>query len=160
MEFEKALKCLEDIPFFADFTKEEKRFLASMDCNLVHYRNGEIILKEGDVEDHFYILLHGSTYVTRSNFNPDGTRRSPEKSAIIKLTKLTAGSLFGELSFIKKRIRATSIVAEGNVSVFKMGGTMIEQLNPLLLNKIKNQIIDLLLQRLDGMNDQLMKVVR
>ena len=42
----------------------------------------------------------------------------------------------------------------------KMGGKMLEPLNPRLLNKIKNRIIELLLKRLDDMNEQLLKVVR
>ncbi|MEE9258014.1 MAG: cyclic nucleotide-binding domain-containing protein [Nitrospinaceae bacterium] len=160
MEFEKALKCFEDIPFFDNFNREEKRFLASMDCNMVHFKNAETILREGGVDDSFYILLKGTVNVTRSNYNEDGTRRSRRKTPTVKLSKLKPGILFGQLSFIENRPRLTTITAEGSVSVLKMGGKALEPLNPRLLNKIKNRIIELLLKRLDDMNEQLLKVVR
>ena len=131
-----------------------------MDCNIVHFKNAETILREGGVDDFFYILLKGTVNVTRSNYNKDGTRRSRRKTPTVKLSKLKPGILFGQLSFIENRPRLTTITAEGSVSVLKMGGKMLEPLNPRLLNKIKNRIIELLLKRLDDMNEQLLKVVR
>ncbi|MFQ5450627.1 MAG: Crp/Fnr family transcriptional regulator [Nitrospinaceae bacterium] len=148
MEFEKALELFANIPFFDEFNLEEKRFLASLDCNLITCKDGETIIGEGELDLSLFILLQGSVRVTR------------EKSPGAVLSKLQPGAVFGEISLIRKKPRTTSALAEGNTVVLKMDGEMIERLNPLLLNKIKNQLIELLVKRLDEMNDQLQSLAR
>ena len=70
MKFEKVLKCFEMIPFFEKFSKEKKRFIASMDCNVGYFNDGQFILSEGELDDSFYIILGGAVRVSREN--PDG----------------------------------------------------------------------------------------
>ncbi len=148
MEFEKALDLFDDVPFFQGFSKEEKRFLASLDCNLITCRDGEILTKEGELEQSLFILLKGNVGVTK------------QKLPGVSLTTLTPGAVFGEISVVRKQPRTTSIVAEGEAIVLRMEAEMIERLNPLLLNKIKNRLIEVLVKRLDEMNEKLMQMAR
>ncbi|GJL78669.1 MAG: hypothetical protein NPINA01_16580 [Nitrospinaceae bacterium] len=148
MEFEKALELFKDIPFFTDFNNEEKRFLASLDCNLISCEDGDTIVKEGDIDLSLFILLQGKVSVTREKMNKG------------VLSQLEPGAVFGVNSVVRKQARTTGVVADGKAIVLKMDAGLIDQLNPLLLNKIKNRLIELLLKRLDEMNDQLMNLAR
>ena len=148
MEFEKALELFKDIPFFAEFNNEEKRFLASLDCNLLSCNDGETIVREGDIDLSLFILLQGQVSVIRKSMNKG------------VLSRLEPGAVFGVNSVVRKQARSTSIVSDGKAIILKMDASLIDQLNPLLLNKIKNRLIELLLKRLDEMNDQLMNLAR
>lgn len=142
MEFEKALKCFDGIPFFKGFSKEERRFLASLDCSLCHFAHGEFVIRRGETDRTLFILLEGSVSITY------------DRPSEITITQLRRGAIFGEVSLISKRNRTTNVVADGNISVLKMDGEMISRLNPHLVNKIKDKVIDLLVQRLDLMNER------
>ncbi len=148
MEFEKALQLFEEIPFFKDFNREEKRFLASLNCSLIRCKPGEVILRQGEIDRSLFILLQGNVRVTKDHM--------PE----MVLSTLKPGAVFGEISLVARYPRTTNVVADGDVGALKMDGEMIERLNPLLLNKIKNQLIEVLVRRLDEMNDQLMRLTR
>jgi len=148
VEFEKVLKCFEAIPFFEGFTREERRFLASLDCNRLSFTDGEAIIREGDLARSVYILVEGRARVTRN--------KPPE----VTLSRLDTGAVFGEIALLGKRPRTTSVAADGPATVLMMDGETIERLNPVLLNKFKNKLIELLANRLDALNEQLMNLVR
>jgi len=148
LEFEKALKLFDDIAFFSSFSKEERRFLASLDCNLIACRDKEILVKEGEQDLSLFILLEGRVSVGKQKFPG------------VVLSVLDPGAVFGEISMVRRRPRTTTIAADGETVVLRMDAEMIERLNPLLVNKIKNQLIELLMQRLDEMNDKLIHIAR
>ncbi|RYG65381.1 cyclic nucleotide-binding domain-containing protein [archaeon] len=75
------------------------------------YENGEVIVRQGNTGDHFYILAEGSVGVFRSD---DG---GPEK----KLTTLHQGGYFGEKALLKEDVRQASCIAEGHVVVLTLG---------------------------------------
>ena len=137
MEFEKALKCFDGIPFFNGFSREEKRFLASMDCHMVSFKPGKPIIREGDIERSLFIIMEGTARVTMD--------KPPE----VTVERLSVGAIFGEISLMDKRPRTTGVTAEDRVTLLQMNGEMIERLNPILLNRIKNQLIEFILHKLD-----------
>ena len=122
------------IPFFEKFSKEKKRFIFSMDCNVGYFKDRQFILSEGELDDSFYIILGGAVRVSREN--PDGPelRKSHTRKRSGKVSKLKPGTVFGELSFVNKRPRSSTLLSEDEVSLIKMDGAMIERLNPVLLN--------------------------
>jgi len=140
LEFEKALKLFEGIEFFRRLNLEEKKFLATLDCSRVVYPKSRTIITQGQIDSALYVLLEGSVKVIR------------EPHPKVQLAVLAPGAVFGEVSFLEKRPRTTSVIALEESTVLKMDGQMIQRLNPLLLNKIKDQLIDLLISRLDAMN--------
>ena len=69
-------------------------------------------------------------------------------------------SVFGEMSFLDKRPRTTSIVAHDDVVVFEIDQEGLEKLPGKLKAKFKDQFIEILINRLDETNKNLEKAFR
>ncbi len=143
MEYEKALALLQGISFFNKLNLEEKKFLATLGCDRFTFPKARTIITQGQIDSSLYILLAGELKVIR------------EPHPTVTLAVLKPGDVFGEVSFIEKRPRTTSVIALEESTVLKMDGQTIQRLNPVLLNKIKDQLIDLLIRRLDSMNQRM-----
>jgi serine/threonine protein kinase len=78
------------------------------------YADGEEIVKEGDMDDRFYILVSGECTVERNG------RR---------VGSLGTGDCFGEASYVPGAKRAATIRAAGNVTVLKVSSTLLEQVS-------------------------------
>ena len=78
------------------------------------YANGEEIVKEGEMDDRFYVIVSGSCSVERH-----GKR----------LGALETGDCFGETSYVPGAKRTATIRANGNVTVLKVSSTLLEQVS-------------------------------
>ena len=66
----------------------------------VDYRPGEVIIKQGDEGDYFYVIVRGNCVVTRETpLNKEG----------IKLAELGIGDTFGEEALISEAKRNASV---------------------------------------------------
>ncbi|MCR4688035.1 MAG: cyclic nucleotide-binding domain-containing protein, partial [Saccharofermentans sp.] len=74
------------------------------------FRNGEMIIKEGESGNSFFQLVSGSAYVY-AGFG---------KNDQIKLGTIEAGEYFGEMSILEEYPRSATIIASGNVSVLEI----------------------------------------
>lgn len=74
------------------------------------FRNGEIIINEGDIGRSFFQLLEGSALVY-AGFG---------KNDQIKLATIKEGEYFGEMSILEEYPRSATIVASGNVKVLEI----------------------------------------
>ena len=136
-----------DIPLMKEFTAQEKKMFGEMDHSALAYNQGDVIIKEGDNFASLYLLIRGSVIVTKSGFdNP--------------VALLKEGTIFGEISFLTKRPRQSSVVAKDNVLVLKMDEQFLSSLTPEIRDKIKNYLIEVLANRLDTMNKALVKISR
>ena len=63
------------------------------------YEDGEVIIKEGDIDPWFYFLLSGRTRIVKDNVN------------IGTISKM--GEIFGEMRILDKLSRSASVYAEG-----------------------------------------------
>ncbi|MEO5376831.1 MAG: cyclic nucleotide-binding domain-containing protein [Magnetococcus sp. DMHC-6] len=143
------LKAMEQIPFFWHFTPEEKADLVKTEALFEHYLDGEYIIHEGGGDSSLFIMISGKALVTR-NVRPS-----------LILATLESGAVFGELSFLTNRTRSTNVIAQGEVTVFKLDShDILKKMNLSLQNKIKDQLIDILVHRLDDMNQTLLGVLR
>lgn len=150
------LELIKDVPFFKPFNMTERYYLASTDCEVLRYHANEDIIKEGDSESALYILLRGEVGVTKCAPSADSAKRQNRTL----LAKLSVGAVFGEITLISKRPRTSGVYAIGEAIILKMDGNMMQKLEPLFRNKIQAQLIDLLVKRLDDMNNQMCDLVR
>lgn len=149
MNSKQIIKKMDDLPFFNELSNKEKKTLSGLKDHVIECVPSEKILKEGFVDEAFYILLDGKVSVTKN--------KPPE----ITVAQLVPGAIFGEITLKGKIPRSSSITADDDVVVLKIDGPLINKdLDPVLANKLKDQVIDLLIRRLDEMNNKLVGFVR
>ena len=142
------LTFLDSAPFFKVFTKKEKESLAAINDIFIKFSSGDFIIKEGEREEAVYIILKGQVNVTK--------RELPD----IILSKLSAGSIFGEISLMQKRPRGNDVSTIGEVVVMKLDKITIEKLPLSMQKKLHQNFINVLIQRLDEMNAKFMEASR
>lgn len=148
MNQEQILESMTHIPFFKGMDEDELYELTTMNANILGFEEGECILRQDEIDKAFYIVLDGSLSVTRN--------KPPE----VFLAQLAPGSLFGELTLRADRPRNSSITADNEVVVLKVNTSLLGKVAPSISSKIKDKIIDHLVQRLDELNNKLSNFIR
>jgi len=136
---EKILDIMGRIEFFDEFTDIEKRRLAGFHTHFFVFEPGEYLIREGNSDSDFFVLLAGMVDVTVGQ---------PEKP----VSALEPGEIFGEMSFLTGAARTTNVRAREMVITVRVDHTMMGRLPVALREKIKDQIIAKLVRRLDRMN--------
>ena len=78
----------------------------------VDYRAGEVVIKQGDDGDYFYVIVKGTCAVTRETpLNSDG----------IKLAELGIGDTFGEEALISDAKRNATITMLTDGALMRLG---------------------------------------
>ena len=80
------------------------------------FKDGEIIIKEGDLGDSFFQILEGSA-VVYLNYGIEGQ---------VKLVELQPGQYFGEMAVIETYPRSSTVVAKGSASVIEIPGSELD----------------------------------
>ena len=106
-------KTLKELRFFKAFTGGELRELLDASTTVVH-RAGEVIIKEGEMDNCLYILLAGLAEVRKG------------RSLIALLEK---GDVFGEIGFLYAVRRTASVIATTDVMAIKANSTLLEQMS-------------------------------
>ena len=137
-----------DLPLFDKFTDEErKKFATDVNDSIATYDVGDIIIHEGAEHGALYLLLQGSVLVTKSGYD-------------YIMAQLSSGALFGEMSFFTKTPRHSNVIASDDVLAVKMDENFFQQIHSDIKDKIKNYLIEMLINRLDEMNASLVKIAR
>ena len=131
------LKLMDNVPFFKEMSTTEREGLLAYEKHWMQFKPQEKILKEDEMDYGFFVLLEGKVSVIRG--------QPPE----VPLAQLAPGDLFGEITMKAQRPRISSIEAEEEVTVFKVDALLIDKLSQRLIIKIKDQIINLVITRLD-----------
>ena len=147
MDDEQAFKLIDKHSFFDGFTQDEKRFLSTLESQIYKYFPANVIIKEGETDYSFFILLKGVVAIVKNN---------PKE---VTITKLKAGAIFGEIAYVAKRKRTTSVIADGDVIALKIGSKNIDTLKPDIPTKLKDNLIEILANRLEAMNEQILRNV-
>ena len=148
MDKEKLVKLMEEIGFFKEMDSSDRENLLAHKNHWMQFKSQEKVLKEDEVDYGFFVLLEGQVSVMRSK---------PEE---VSLAQLVPGSIFGEITMKAKRPRTSSIEADGDVTVFKVDSQLMDQMSLEMTIKIKDQIIDLVITRLDEVNNRLSSFIR
>ena len=78
----------------------------------IHYKAGDVVLKQGAEGDYFYVLIRGSAVVTRETpLSKDG----------IKLAELNVGDTFGEEALISDAKRNATVTMATDGAVMRLG---------------------------------------
>lgn len=94
----------------------------------VHYKTGDIVIKQGGPGDYFYIMKSGRCMVTR---------KMPDQEKEIKLADLDAGASFGEEALISDAERNATIVMLSDGVLSRLSKeNFLELLNEPMLNRI------------------------
>jgi CRP-like cAMP-binding protein len=78
----------------------------------VDYRAGEVVIKQGDVGDYFYVVVKGKCAVTRE---------SPLNKEGVKLAELSMGDTFGEEALISDAKRNASVTMLTDGVLMRLG---------------------------------------
>ena len=103
-----------------------------------NYAGNEEVIREGDMDDRFYVLVAGSCLVQR------GGRT---------VGHLGTGDCFGESSYVPGSRRSASVRTAGNVTLLKVAATLLEQASPACQLRFNRVFLKALVSRLQG-NDQ------
>lgn len=138
---------IKDMEMFKRFSDDEINAIAEMDHSLVEYKQGDVIAKEGDSSTVLHLIVKGSALVTK---NQDGTK--------IRIARLGPGEIFGEMSFFSHKTRNSDISANEDFIAIQMDNEFFAKVSPEIRDKTKNYFIELLIKRLDKMNESIMKI--
>ena len=125
---------LRTLTFFHEFSHAEIwEVLRASDWH--EYKDGEDIVKEGEVDDRFYIVVAGKVIVN-SNGKNVGT--------------MSNGDCFGETSYVRGAKRQASIRADGQVTILRVSSTLMEQVSSACQLRFNKVFLRQLITRLQG----------
>jgi CRP-like cAMP-binding protein len=139
------LDMIQDFIIFRHFTPAEKRKFAAIDHSVLTFCKHDAIIEQGQGCSSLYLLIKGTVLITKKG------RSRP-------LCKLIPGAVFGEMSFFSPKPRQSNAIANETVTVVRMDDIFFERIDPEIRDKIKNYLIELLVNRLDAMNATLAKI--
>ncbi|KAG1705211.1 hypothetical protein DVH05_004143 [Phytophthora capsici] len=113
----KRAKWLRQVEILASLSERQLALLAGV-LNALTYSDGEMIIKQGDVGDTFFIVEEGNVSCQiegpRGFKNTDGTHG-------MELAILGPGDYFGEMALLSDMPRNASIYAKGSVKCLSLG---------------------------------------
>ncbi|MBF0176326.1 MAG: cyclic nucleotide-binding domain-containing protein [Magnetococcales bacterium] len=136
-------KLIETAPFFREFTPAERAMLVEGESFFVTYHKNKQLIREGDTDDALFIIMKGSVEVTQES-HPQSI-----------LAVLETGAVIGEMSFLTKHPRASNVTAREETIVFRIDGSEMGALDLGMQLKIKNQLINILVDRVSRLNADL-----
>lgn len=104
---------LRELKFFSDFADKHVNEIMTV-SSVLSYRLGEVITREGDMDNSFYIVIRGNAKVIKADK---------------LLVNLNQGDCFGEVGFLTPNARSTTIVAGLDLTLLKINAVRIETLS-------------------------------
>jgi len=134
---------LRPIEFFRSFSRQEIEQV-TMYGTFIRYSKSQVIVREGDVDTTFFILLSGSVRVIKNNK---------------RIADLDAGACFGEMGAFTRTARTAHVVAKQPCIVLKLDLKVLERECPELKVKFYQVFIETLINRLEETTKRLSAVV-
>ena len=127
-------EALRQLSFFHDFSHAEIwEVLRASDWRT--YRAGEEIVREGEMDDRFYIIVDGDVKVNRAG------------NAVGALKK---GDCFGETSYVSQARRTATINAGNAVTLLRVSSTLLEQVSTACQLHFTKTFLRALIERLQS----------
>jgi hypothetical protein len=134
IDLQEQFAVLRRLKFFHDFSHQEIWEVLRASSWQV-YAAGEEIVREGDMDDRFYILVSGICAVERNG-------RS--------VGALDTGDCFGETSYVPGAKRTATIRAAGAVTVLRVSATLLEQVSAACQLRFNRVFLRTLIERLQN----------
>lgn len=106
-------------PVFGGIPEDARAALAAR-FQLKTYEDGDVIVREGEAGDTFYLVRSGRVKVMASNL---GGKPGP-----VVLGELAEGDFFGEIALLRRKPRTATVVAEGSVELMALDRTAFQEL--------------------------------
>ena len=136
LDRQERLSQLRRLSFFHDFSATE--ILEVLHSATWHeYGPDEEIVKEGSVDDRFYVIVAGNCRVERNGR---------------AIGRLEYGSCFGETGYVTGAKPQASIVAETDVTILRVSATLLEQASAACQLRFNKVFLKSLIGRLQGGN--------
>ena len=100
-----------------------------------NYGPDEEIVKEGAIDDRFYVLVSGGCSVGRNGR---------------EIGRLEAGGCFGETSYVRGAKRQATITANSDVTILQVSSTLLEQASTACQLRFNKVFLKVLIGRLQG----------
>lgn len=143
-DYGKMLRILNRLPFFADFSHIEQLELIKAKNMFVVADPQEQIVRRGAHGNSFYVVVSGKVGVLA----PSGEDDEP-------VAALGPGDVFGEVAFLSGTERTADVVAVDQSILFWLDRHSMAKLQVPLREKIKDQLIGCLVERLHDLNRRL-----
>jgi eukaryotic-like serine/threonine-protein kinase len=125
---------LRKLRFFHDFSHSEIwEVLRASEWR--DYHDGDEIIREGELDDRFYIIVSGEVCV---------------RSGRREIGMLGDGDCFGETSFVRGARRTATITAAGAVTLIQVSSTLLEQASSSCQLRFNKVFLRSLIERLQG----------
>ncbi|CAF0739531.1 unnamed protein product [Adineta steineri] len=98
---------------------EFERLVVADSLESIQYEDGDIIVRQGDPGDDFFIIVEGTCTVHQ---------KPSESSESIEIDTLSAGDYFGEIALLCNRARVATIIAKGSLKCVKMNRKRFERI--------------------------------
>jgi serine/threonine protein kinase len=134
IEQQEQFDMLRKLRFFHDFSHSEiwEVLRASEWCT---YRTDDEIIREGELDDRFYIIVSGSVSV---------------QSGRRQIGVLSDGDCFGETSYVRGARRTATIKATSPVTLVRVSSTLLEQSSSACQLRFNKVFLRSLIERLQG----------
>jgi serine/threonine protein kinase len=125
---------LRRLNFFHDFSHGEIWELLRA-SEWLEYAAGDAIVKEGEMDDRFYVVVSGRCIVESNG---------------LSVGHLDAGNCFGETSYVSGAKRNATIKAEEPIMVLRVSSTLLEQVSTECQLRFNKVFLRSLIERLQG----------
>jgi CRP/FNR family cyclic AMP-dependent transcriptional regulator len=134
---------MQAIPFFSPFNKNELEVLASDQRYFYKYAEGDKIIEEGQTDVSFHVLLKGAVRITKASNGSE-----------VLINKLKEGTVFGELSILRKGKRTSTVTAEMMSITMTIKPKHMDDWNVHLQNKFRDQLLKVVLKRFEVIDNK------
>ena len=150
------MRFINSISFFKGFTDAEKEKLINRADCFEKYRKEDLVFKQGDIGDTLFLVLQGKINLFRlGTIKVDEGRVSLKEEFDKKITTLSTGEIFGEISMLTDSKRNVTARVESQQAVLlKITKKLIDSLNHPTQLKFHGQLLLALATHLDSMNSK------
>lgn len=140
-------KIRQKVPIFSGMTPECLMHTLAV-AEHFPVKAGEVVFKEGDIGDSFFVLISGEVLVDKLR-----------NGKVIELARLSAGNCFGEMALVGRHLRSATVRAVSDAVSMRFYGEHIDAI-PESAHLIYRNIASILAARLDESSVMLADLVQ